>query len=270
MPSADPLKPPEEWQLTTQRLGRRVLVYDETDSTSNRAAELAHNRAYDGIAILAKTQTAGRGQHGRRWQCPPCSGVLLSVLLFPPPPLRRPAILTAWAAVSVCETILQAGNVQAKIKWPNDVLLHGRKVCGILIEQRSGAQDAPGGVIAGIGLNVSQQAADFTAPGLENGTSLQLTTGRKFDWTDIAQRLLAQLDVEYDRLCHGDLTTLEACWKWRLGLLGRTVEADCADEVHRGRLLEIGWDGLHLERPNGAHETLLPEAVRQLREANRV
>jgi BirA family biotin operon repressor/biotin-[acetyl-CoA-carboxylase] ligase len=261
---------PQVWQLATRRLGRRVLVYEETDSTSNRAAELAHDRAHDGVVVLAKQQTAGRGQHGRSWQCPPASGVLLSVLLFPPPELRRPAILTAWAAVSVCETILEAGNLQAKIKWPNDVLIRGKKVCGILIEQRSGSQETAGGVVAGIGLNVAQSAADFTAPGLENGTSLQLATGKTFDWADIARRLIVQLDAEYDRLCHGDLATLEACWKWRLGLLGRAVEVECADGIHRGRLREIGWAGLHLERADGASELLLPEAVRHLREATRL
>jgi len=259
---------PQVWQLDTHRLGRRVLVYEATDSTSNRAAELASDRAQDGVVILARQQTAGRGQHGRSWQCPPASGVLLSVLLFPPPELRRAAILTAWAAVSVCETILEAGNVQARIKWPNDVLLRGKKICGILIEQRSGAQEGVYGVVAGIGLNVAQSATDFTAPSLENGTSLQLVTGKTFDWVDIARRLIFQLDAEYDRLCHGDLTTLEACWKWRLGLLGRAVEVECADGIHRGRLREIGWAGLHLERTDGKSELLPPEAVRQLREAS--
>src|SRR5206468_7692987 len=87
--------------------------------------------------VLAREQTAGRGQHGRAWQAPAGSSVLLSVLLCPPPALRRPALLTAWAAVSVCETILQLTGLQAKIKWPNDVLIRGRKVCGILIESKA-------------------------------------------------------------------------------------------------------------------------------------
>ena len=82
-------------------------------------------------------QTAGRGQYGRVWTAPAGSSVLLSVLLFPPPALRRPTLLTAWAAVSVCETIQELANLSATIKWPNDVLINGRKVCGILIEQRT-------------------------------------------------------------------------------------------------------------------------------------
>src|SRR5262245_40276451 len=117
----------DERHSTARHIGRRVLVYDRTDSTNNRAAEHAHDAAHDGLVVLAREQTAGRGQHGRHWQCPAGTGVLLSVLLFPPPALRRPAVLTAWAAVSVCETIHRVANLQARIKWPNDVLIHGRK-----------------------------------------------------------------------------------------------------------------------------------------------
>src|SRR5207245_2431978 len=112
----------------TRRLGRRVLVFDQLDSTSTYAAGLAGDPANDGMVILAREQTAGRGQHGRTWSAPAGSSVLLSVLLFPPPELRRPAILTAWVAVSVCETILKLTGLQAKIKWPNDVLIRGKKV----------------------------------------------------------------------------------------------------------------------------------------------
>src|SRR6202011_2270051 len=125
----------EEWSLPTRHVGRRVLFYDLIDSTSTRAHELANDPANDGLAVLAAEQSAGRGQYGRTWVAPKGSSVHLSVLLFPPPRLLRPAVLTAWAAVSVCEMIRRLCGLQAKIKWPNDVLLRGRKVCGILIEQ---------------------------------------------------------------------------------------------------------------------------------------
>src|SRR5205823_1445834 len=97
----DRMQPREEWKLPTKHLGRRILVFDELDSTNSLAAQLAHEPDNAGLVILADRQTAGRGQHGRTWQCPPRSGVLMSVLLFPPPGLRRPAVLTAWAAVCV-------------------------------------------------------------------------------------------------------------------------------------------------------------------------
>src|SRR5262249_45875680 len=171
----------QEWHLDTRHIGRRVLCFERTDSTNDRAAELAADPANHGVVILAREQTAGRGQHGRSWQCSADDGVLMSILLYPPAALRRPAILTAWAAVSVCEMILQATDIQAKIKWPNDVLIRGRKVCGILVESKVQSLKSEGpqfAVVVGIGLNINQGAAVFTAPGLEHGTSLALAAGK--------------------------------------------------------------------------------------------
>src|SRR5713101_3647282 len=110
----------EEWSLETKRIGRRVLVFDQVDSTNTQAAALAQDLANDGVVLLAREQTAGRGQHGRSWFSEAGTSVLLSVLFFPPLNLRRPVILAAWAANSVCETIRQLLGLQAKIKWPND------------------------------------------------------------------------------------------------------------------------------------------------------
>src|SRR5262245_17248228 len=138
-------KPREIWHLDTRHIGRRVLVFDQLDSTNSQAAALAEDAANAGVIVLADTQSAGRGQHGRSWQCPASKGVLLSVLLFPPVPLRRPVLLAAWAAVAVCETIRDCTGLDSTIKWPNDILIRGKKVCGILIEQGRGT-------VAGIGL----------------------------------------------------------------------------------------------------------------------
>jgi BirA family biotin operon repressor/biotin-[acetyl-CoA-carboxylase] ligase len=247
----------EEWHLSTRRLGRRVLVFARLDSTNNHAAALAADADNDGVVVLAREQTAGRGQHGRSWQAPAGTSVLLSALLFPPVELRRPALLTAWAAVSVCETILQATGLQARIKWPNDVLVRGHKVCGILIEQGLGT-------VAGIGLNVNQSAEMFAQAGLTQAASLVMLTGEQLDCDDVARRLIGQLDEEYDRLCQGDLATLEACWKWRVGLLGKPVAAECPDGVFRGRLREMAFAGLELEQPDGRTLVLPPERVRHL------
>ena len=252
---------PEEWTLNTRHVGRRVLCHDRVDSTNSAAARLADDPANDGVAVLAAEQTAGRGQHGRRWQCRPGDGVLLSVLLFPPPPLRRPAVLTAWAAVAVCETVRRLTGLQARIKWPNDVLLRGRKVCGILIEQGRGA-------VVGVGLNLRQTPEHFAAAGLPHAASLAQFTDADLDARAAAEVLLRLMDEEYTRLCEGDLATLEACWKWRLGLLGREVIAERYDgPAHRGRLLELGFDGIALERPGTIPLALPPETVRHLESA---
>jgi BirA family transcriptional regulator, biotin operon repressor / biotin---[acetyl-CoA-carboxylase] ligase len=251
------MNPREEWQLDTRHLGRRVLVFDTLDSTNSYAAGLADDPANAGTVVLADEQTAGRGQHGRTWTCPGREGILLSVLLFPPTPVRRPAVLAAWAAVAVCETILQVTGVQAKVKWPNDVLIRGRKVCGILIEQGRGT-------VAGIGLNVHQEAESFARAGLPQAGSLALFSDRPLDRYEIVRRLIAELDESYGALCRGDFVTLEACWKWRLGLLGKRVAAECPEAVHRGRLREVAFDGLELEQGAGQALRLAPESVRHL------
>jgi BirA family biotin operon repressor/biotin-[acetyl-CoA-carboxylase] ligase len=249
-------QPADIWNLDTQRLGRRTLVFTQLDSTNAYAVSLADDPANDGIAVLADEQTAGRGQHGRTWTAAAKTSVLLSLLLFPPPVLRRPAILTAWAAVSVCETVRRVVGVPAQIKWPNDVLLQGRKVCGILIEQGRGT-------VAGIGLNVRQTAADFAAAELPFATSLGQHTSVSLDTHAVARTLLDVLDEEYARLCDGDLATLEACWKWHLGLLGKDVRAECLDGERRGRLLEIAFDGIVL-RQAGGERVIPPESVQHL------
>ena len=164
--------------LNTRRLGRRVWTFPRLDSTNSLALTLANDLSNDGLALLADEQTSGRGQYGRAWSAPSGTSVLLSLIVMPPPPLRRPALLTAWAAVAVCETIVEVADLEATIKWPNDVLVHGKKVCGILIEQRNTGQAAwPLAAAVGIGLNVSQTAAFFVAANLPLAGSLRTLSG---------------------------------------------------------------------------------------------
>lgn len=251
------MQPREEWNLATQCLGKRVLVFDRVESTNNVAAGLADDPANAGVVVLADAQTAGRGQYGRSWQCGAGAGVLLSVLLFPPERLRRPPLLAAWAAVSVCETIRMVTGLQARIKWPNDVLIRDQKVCGILIEQGHGT-------VAGVGLNVNQSQHDFAVANLPAATSLAIRTGQRHDCHAVARQLIKQLDEEYARLYQGDDATLEACWKWRIGLLGKRVRVECAEEEHRGRLVDLTWGGVELELRDGALLRISPERVRHL------
>ena len=263
------MKPPEQsareiWSLPTRHLGRRVLLYPRLDSTNSLALSLGHDPVNHGLVVLAHEQTAGRGQYGRTWQAPPGSSVLMTVLLFPPPPLRRPAVLTAWAAVAVSEVILQITGLEAKIKWPNDVYLQGKKVCGILIEQRNGGGERTPATAVGIGLNVRQPASFFEQAGLTLGGSLLSVTGREFDHDEVARQLIHRLDDDYARLAAGDFGTLEALWKQRLQLLGRDVTVETGTARHRGRLLDVTFNAVELDTGEPQPLRLLPEAVRQI------
>jgi BirA family biotin operon repressor/biotin-[acetyl-CoA-carboxylase] ligase len=259
------LPPHDVWELATRQLGRRVLVFPRLESSNTLALSLATDPALHGVVLLAGEQAAGRGQYGRSWQAPPHSSVLMSLLLFPPPALRRPALLVAWAAVSVCELVRAMTGLPARIKWPNDVLVGDKKVCGILIEQRnSGDRALPLATVVGVGLNVTQPAEAFAAAGLPDAASLFSASGKLLDVAEVACQLIAQLDEEHDRLLQGDFATLEARWRERLGLLGRQVCIEGVNQVVRGRLLDVTLDGLALELANGEATRLAPEVVRHI------
>jgi BirA family transcriptional regulator, biotin operon repressor / biotin---[acetyl-CoA-carboxylase] ligase len=248
-----------------RHIGRRHIHLDATDSTNTRAAELAHDPAHAGTVVSADLQTRGRGQHGRVWESPPGVNVLLSALLFPPPALRRPVVLTAFAAVVVAETILQVSGRQARIKWPNDLLLGGKKVCGILIEGGTLAADRDPHFVVGIGLNVNHTADDFARLGLPGATSLSMAVGQRLDVNGITRLLIRNLDAEYGRLLAGGLADLEACWQWRLGLDGRSITIELMDATEvSGRLVELGFGGLAVEGSGGVRR-FLPEEVRHVR-----
>jgi BirA family biotin operon repressor/biotin-[acetyl-CoA-carboxylase] ligase len=246
--------PHEVLELDTRHVGRRVLLFDELTSTN----DVAH-AAKPGDVIVADHQTAGRGQYARTWTARPGSSLLFSVVLDPPPELRRPVVLTAWAAVGVAAAIHRLTGVQAQIKWPNDLLLGGKKVCGILIEQRSCT-------VVGIGLNGNQSAADFTAAGLPDATSLSLSSGLVIDRNTALSAVLRQLDDLYDQLLSGNWASLEAEWKCRLGLIGRPVVAELSDgRSVSGRLHEMSFEEIELHAEGFGSTVLKPEMIRHLR-----
>lgn len=240
-------------------IGKIVRHFSSLDSTNSYAASQSGDAANHGLVVTAAAQTSGRGQYDRVWQAPTGSSILMSVLLFPPPQLRRASILTAWAGVSVCETIREVTNLQAKIKWPNDVLIEGKKVCGILCE--GGSKH----IVAGIGLNVNQTADDFGKNGLPDAVSLATAAGRSFDIDGLTQELISRLDFNYDRLVHGEFAALEADWKWRIGLLGKAVVAEFMDgSTLNGRLLDIGFGGMGIASDAGDYNSIAPESIRHL------
>jgi BirA family biotin operon repressor/biotin-[acetyl-CoA-carboxylase] ligase len=241
----------------TRHIGRRVLMYDSLPSTNDLAFALNE----PGVAIVAEVQTAGRGQRGRDWKSRAGCSLLLSAIVAPPPELARSVILVAWAAVAVAKAIFDLTALATSIKWPNDLLLGSKKVCGILTEYQRHA-------IVGIGVNLNQTDDDFRADGLPEATSLALAAGSAFDPSAVLGIVLRKLDDEYERLFSGDRVALERDWKQRIGLLGRHVRIELSDGGSvSGRLKEMGFDGVELEHGDGAFEVLAPERVRHLNPA---
>ena len=250
------MTPRETRHLDTGHLGRTVLHFDGLPSTNDLAASFAGDPSKMGTVFVADYQTAGRGQYGRVWQARPGSSLLLSVLLDPPAAMRRPVILTAWAAVSIAEAIAELTGAEAVIKWPNDLLIDGKKVAGILIEQSHG-------VVVGLGLNLNQTAGEFAAAGLPEATSLGMLTGSRIDSEAALASMIHHLDNGYDRLLTGRRMELEAVWKERIGLIGQRVRLDLADGTTRlGHLRDMGFDGLELQSGEYANELIPPERIR--------
>jgi BirA family biotin operon repressor/biotin-[acetyl-CoA-carboxylase] ligase len=176
------------------QFGSNILRYDSVASTNDVARELAASDAVHGTCVIAREQTAGRGRQGRLWSSPPGEGLYLSLILRPQINAADSAMVTLAAAVGVAETFRLDFEVPADIKWPNDVLASGRKICGILVEsaiQNGQLQYA----VMGIGVNIAQ--ASFPDDLGNTATSLLLETGRRIEPEDFARPMLERLECWY-------------------------------------------------------------------------
>jgi BirA family biotin operon repressor/biotin-[acetyl-CoA-carboxylase] ligase len=189
--------------LKTQRIGKKILVYDSTSSTQTIAAEYARNRENDGLVIFAEQQTAGRGRAGNQWQSGRSDSILCSVVLAEN---DLPAeLLSLTCAVAVAEAV--GGG--ARIKWPNDIMLNDKKVAGILLESKSlpiskskigslsraEPRDRKSEIyLVGIGINCHQKTDSFAAELQPIATSIDIETNSITDRISLARRLLTAID----------------------------------------------------------------------------
>ncbi len=133
-----------EFELDTQRVGHRIAVWNRVTSTNDLAARASGSSANDGLVILAEEQSSGRGRRGRSWMAPAGSSLLMSVLLFPPTTLATAGWLTALGAVGTAEVVAASTGQDARIKWPNDVRVDGRKIAGVLVDAGQARSSASG------------------------------------------------------------------------------------------------------------------------------
>lgn len=257
----NPPKPDEILERGHRTLGRVVWRFRELASTNSLALELGawldSRPRWHGLALLADRQTRGRGQHERVWESPPGKGVLMSVLLDPSTALRRPAILTSFMAVCVAGVVERFIGRPAELKWPNDVLVEGRKIAGILVEQARGT-------VLGVGLNVSQSAEDLAGCGLPEATSLACHVSNPPTPGVVAECLLDSMDRSWEAIERGEGAAVEAAWRDGLNLLGRPVRAVVRGVPTLGFLERLGWDGLTIRLESGQPLGFMPEEVSAL------
>lgn len=222
-------------RLTDCAIAREILVFEETSSTNDVAANLGRHGHQGGLAIFAERQTAGRGRFGRRWVSAGHEGLWFSLLLRPEVPLAEWTRLTTWAGVAVAAAV----GAAARIKWPNDVLLDGRKVAGILIESSTDTAGRPFAIV-GIGVNVNQ--TEFPAELADRATSLRLHSGKVIDRADLAVRILGELERRVAAL-NGDFPAILAETKCRSAVLGQWVQLHSGTEIFEGIAEDFDPDG---------------------------
>ncbi|MRG93296.1 biotin--[acetyl-CoA-carboxylase] ligase [Polyangium spumosum] len=248
MNDLDPLRIEAELERLGASIGRPVVVARITASTNDDARRAAASGAPHGAAFLADAQTRGRGRSGHAWHSPPGENLYLSVVLRPridPRALPPLALVLGVCVARVVDEVLGASRARAGVKWPNDVLVDGKKLAGLLVETalRGGTIDA---VIAGVGLNV--HAASFPAELASRATSLHALGGAGLDRSSLAARLLAEIghavrSFEADGLgaFHGELQRRDVLRGVPIDVSG--ISGTAAGIDHEGYLLVIGSDG---------------------------
>jgi len=233
----------------TLPFGWPLIRLDATGSTMDDALMLARSGAWHGTTVVAGVQTAGRGRSDRRWETPPGSALLMSVILRPGLPAHALSPLAMLAALAVRETALSAGiaDDDLRIKWPNDVQIRGRKVCGILARSHQLVPGEPPVVVLGIGLNVNVPPEALP----ETGISLSGVLACPLDLDAVREQLLDSLDRAVRTLIAGDLDGAVADLNRVLAYRGQVVDVRDGDRVGRGVLAGVERSGALLLEVDG-------------------
>ncbi len=230
-------------QLGTRVVGRRILVYSEVTSTNTIALELGEQGEPEGTVVVAEVQTAGRGRMGRPWASAPHLGLWTSVLLRPPLRTGEASLLSQLAAVSLAEAVTEVDPaVVPRIKWPNDLMLAGKKVAGILVEVKAEGERVIYAVV-GIGVNCNHTLADFPDSLQVSATSLALAVGRPVSRLHVAQALYRHLEAWYLRFVDGVREPIVSRLYGLSGTVGRWVRVETDAEKYDAFAEAINRDG---------------------------
>lgn len=244
--------------------GKRLFHFFKTDSTNRVAMELGHAGEPEGAIVLAEEQTAGRGRAGRPWHSERGTGLYVTVLLRPRlSPVQAP-LLTMLAGISAHTAIQAQTGLEAELKWPNDLLLNGKKLGGILTEMHAEPNQIKF-VIVGIGINVNQER--FPAELSATATSLRKETGRIWPRLELLARLLHEFESDYNRwMREGPNYVIERFQTISGFANGRQVRVDTGREVYSGSTAGLSPDGLLLvQKKNGQIATVIAGDVTEVR-----
>ena len=253
--------------LETSFIGRELIYLDTADSTNARAFELAERGAAEGTVVIAEQQTAGKGRMGRRWASPAGVNLYCSVILRPPILPRYAPHLTFVSAVAVARAMNETGRVKAELKWPNDILIGGRKVAGLLNEM-SAETEGIHFVILGIGANLNMTADQFPDDLRYPATSLLLAGGSPVSRLAMTRSLFYHLEELYTLYLREGFAPVRQAWEELCPLHGKQLVVNQGETTTTGIMAGLDPDGALLLQTEGGIVKILTGDVRPLDNAD--
>ncbi len=228
--------------LDTEVFGKReIFHFRETGSTNARAREFAIRGAPEGTLVVSERQSQGRGRKGRIWFSPPQTGIYASLILRPSMPPNDAPKITLMTAVSAAEALLHLTELDVRIKWPNDILIKGKKIAGILTEI-STEMDAIDYVVIGLGMNVNNP--DFPNNISERATSVLIETGVRFPRVRIVREYLRRQETYYRVLKTSGFAPILRRWKELADIIGQRIKVEMIDKTTIGYVEDIDPEGV--------------------------
>ena len=232
-----------KWKLRTKILGKEIISYKKVSSTNDVAYELAEKGMAEGTCILAEEQTKGKGRHGRKWVSPQNVGIYLSCILRPNISPNEIPKFTLLAAVAVARAVRELTALDAMIKWPNDVVVNNKKICGILTEMK-GEQDRVSFIIIGIGVNVNTSMRDLpdTASSIKEELR-RMGASNALSRVELVKKILETLEKYYYRMKKEGFRTIMEEWKNLTLMLGSRIKVILQNRTLEGQAHDIDSDG---------------------------
>lgn len=233
-------------------LGQQIYYYDCLESTQKVANELANSTGVEGTIVVADEQTSGRGRLARQWHSAKGTGIWMSIILKPNIPIHQAPKLTLLTAVAVVQGIKETTGITAQIKWPNDILLNGKKICGILTEMQAEA-DGIHSVVIGVGINVNQLLEDFSQEIREIATSLLIEGGKTVLREELICSVLKKLENLYQTFQRDGFSSIKTLWESHAINMGKMITATTPQGRVTGIALGITEDGVLLLKDSHNH-----------------
>lgn len=241
--------------IETDRFGKHIHFYESVESTQKEAHRLAYDGAPEGTVVVAEEQRTGRGRLGREWFSHPKRGVWMSMIVRPDLPPQKAPQFTLISAVAAANAIEEVTGLHPEIKWPNDILINGKKVVGILTELQAEA-DKISSLIIGVGMNVNHDSEDFPKSVRKTATSLSIEKGEKISRAQLIQTFLRYFEKYYALYLNKGFAPVKLLWETYSTSIGKVITATTVTGKIVGRALGITDEGvLKIEDGHGViHE----------------